>query len=254
MSRIYFHSPLGEVEVRGSERAHMGVITDSFAKGLLDVRGYDREKWAPLIDPHHYIHRSGGDPEWAAAFNLAWGGITDLDLKIAGQNVNSWHLTLNTVVAAGSDPMILFARIHATCEIHGYVLGEHRDWIASIIEQGLRIGLYRPTQGWDEVIEFLRGESENPVVMSYSVCDWFPNPHIAGFERDEQDDFPDYYNLPEREQWDKAFQGLVAQNNGIDLNPESFRTRQFGLYNLTVFDVVNHVYGWKVLDTLEPSV
>jgi hypothetical protein len=46
----------------------------------------------------------------------------------------------------------------------------------------------------------------------------------------------------------------VAQNNGIDLNPESFRTRQFGLYNLTVFDVVNHVYGWKVLDTLEPSV
>jgi hypothetical protein len=133
-------------------------------------------------------------------------GMSDLPLEVAGVRLSTGNVSLNTAVAVGCDAMKLAAKLHGWCEVHCWVEGKDRAWLADVIEQGLDIGIFRrgiwyvdrplnaneaisdapdkqwSSQGWEAVQAFLRGRDDCPVVTSYSVTDSFPNASIADWE------------------------------------------------------------------------
>lgn len=77
---------------------------------------------------------------------------------------------LNAVYKSGSDALKLLTRIHGQCEIHCWMKASNRIWVSNIIEEGLFKGVFLPNKGWENVIRFLRSNTEDPVVLSSSVC------------------------------------------------------------------------------------
>ena len=259
MSRVYFHSPDREAELRGSERAHAGVLTNRLAFACLSTFRA-RERYMPLVDPASYVAQDAA--RFEQSFETWWSvGMDGHGLLVDGETVLPWHLSLNTALVLGSDAMILLARMHATCEIHGYVEGEHRGWLADIIEKGRSDNVLRPGQGWEGVAELLRESDADPVVMSYSVCDGFPNAGVAKdaglwtpgpehqgvWTQEGQPDHPhlwgqpwwdgdEWYDLSGDEQWRLGIEALRNKWVGeVDLTPTSWRSRGFGK-------------GWSVFD------
>lgn len=217
VSRIYFHFDDGDsLEILGSERAHFSLMAEDFAKGMLGLApgyGYGSdliERVGAFIDPAHPLASM-------APRTARWDRTLSTSLNSFGRDeVFSWKehslpgidLVANTVLAAGSDPMRLAIKIHLLCEIHGYVMGYHRGWLADLIEEGYEEGLYRKgfkraddkhsmdellgkevpeeakvfqSMGWPELVAKLREGRSGPVVMSDSVTEGFPNEHTAGW-------------------------------------------------------------------------
>lgn len=258
MSRIYFHTQHeGEAEVSGSERAHMGLIVTNLAASFLPEfsdrvvfdamvpearRTYARdtypdgrpvdpvtlERHGPLLDKN-YLRSS---------FSV---GSERCLFQHEGKPLETFSLQLNTVMALGSDPMCLFARLHAQCEIHAWVEGSDRAWLAGVIQQGLDAGLYRDGMGWDKVQELLRRGDEQPVVTSYSVTDGFPNQYVAdwvGPTDDEGEPLNEdawYDDHTDDERWDLAMAGLRKQKGMEAMSPETLR-HDFG-HGISMLDL-----------------
>lgn len=287
MSRVYFHSPSGGTELHGSERAHLGVLCTDIALGVLaPAARIQREKLADLLAPDYRPPSAGGYHE----FQL-WRRRLETALSI-GRDVFQWRgapiasstLLLNTALAVGNDPIRLAARIDGQCEIHGWVDGPNRAWLAGIMREGLDRGVFRTgfwfedgpdgprkwsEQGWEQVIEFLLARDDEPVVMSYSVTERFPNREAAGWEPDIPVGWmPDWadgdgYNewaemsadaqgdyrreraeelwseLPEAQQWELAMDGLRRNPGRLELAPDDWSTFMFG-HGLSVFDLYAH--------------
>lgn len=134
----------------------------------------------------------------------------------------------------GGDSLKLFARLHAQCEIHAWVAGKNRAWMAKIIAEGLESGLYRQNVGWDQVIEMLGRSKTEPVVTSYSVCEQFPSREVANWEDDNDGD--DWYDLDSETRWKLAMKGLKNKTGKLELTPKWDRYR-FG-DGKTVFDLL----------------
>jgi hypothetical protein len=242
MSRIYFHSEHGEVEVSGAERAYMGgVCGDLFLIGLHLNRHEDYPSYpSPLrkiLNPNHYT--AGPDYQgmrFVDALSTALHVGFDSDVLIVdGKRVDTFAAALNTAYVMGSDAVKLMARLHGQCELHAYVEGANRAWLAGIIERGREARVLRPKMGWEAAAEFLRSREDCPVVTSYSVCDQFPNHHIAGWEPplakyedgEEYQDTDAWYDLPAAEQWRAAMDGLRAAGGGLELKPDNWQTFHF---------------------------
>src|SRR5215472_5272064 len=194
MSRVYFHSPSGEAELWGGERARMGSLVSDIALGFIGVG--DCERLRSLVRPGHYLlderhyPRHGQQVTWADSLKLSLRVGFDGDGTLAwkGKPVDSFSLMLNTACAVGSDAVKLAVKIHGQCEIHCWVEGSERAWVAGLIDQGLESGVFRRNlargyaQGWEQVQECLRARDDEPVVLSYSVCDQFPNAQAAGWD------------------------------------------------------------------------
>lgn len=198
MSRVYFHSPSGTAELNGSERAWLGSLCNDLALGVLDLQ-HDAEKIAGLVDqqelsPLPGVYDFEGRARWRSHLRLALTvGMREV-LSWHGHTLSSFSLILNTACATGSDAVKLAARLHAQCELHAWVDGPNRAWLADIMQSGLDAGVFRKgfpfqdgpggperwsSQGWDKVMELLRSRDDEPVVTSYSVTDRFPNRHVA---------------------------------------------------------------------------
>lgn len=277
MSRIYFHSEHGEAEVNGSERAWLGNLCKDLAFGLLKT---DADRILPLITPGHYLHdqdRTG----------LGWGLKWDRTLKTAlhcdsdtgnlllwrGHRLNTLGIYLNTAILVGSDSVKLAARIDGQCEIHAFVEGPNRAWFADLIDRALADGVFRDgllrgndwsEQGWDDVTKLLRSRDDGPVVMSYSVCDGFPNRTATGvptqpmpddWRRDgwsaeewaEIDDYEraeywqehvdeQWYSQPEPATWEQAMAGIRSSWKLLEIKPETFGTYRFD-EGVTILDL-----------------
>lgn len=202
MSRVYFHSPSGTAELHGSERAHLGVLCSDVALGVLDLGGWNDDRVVDLVDERRYPRPSGHDwparQHWIRAVETALRVADRSPLSWRGHDLDAFSLTLNTAAAAGSDAMKLAARIHGQCELHAWVDGPNRAWLADVMQQGLDSGVFRngfwyavhpdspkdkwSSQGWDKVMDLLRSRDDEPVVTSYSVCESFPNRSSAGWE------------------------------------------------------------------------
>ncbi len=63
--------------------------------------------------------------------------------QVAGQNLDGFSVSLNTALVAGSDVIALAAKIHGSCEQHGWVDAADRKWLADLIDEGLRHSIYR---------------------------------------------------------------------------------------------------------------
>lgn len=279
MSRIYFHSPTRDAELRGSERAWMASLVDDHALGMLNLHDKDRmDRLMSLVDPGHYMAQHAarypdGMPA-STAYRLAFrhGGRYGPPLvQHRGHRIDPFDLILNTAVLLGNDQMKLAARLHGACEIHAWVDGPNRAWLADVMQTGLNTCVYRRgiwhethgpngsrrwvSQGWEDVITLLRERDDEPVVTSFSVTDQFPTSSVGdwmppwpeGVERhwralteeqqtqrgDRQDA---WYELDSAEQWRISMEGLRTSSGGLELKPDDWNEFRFGC-ELTVLDL-----------------
>ena len=219
MSRIYFHSQNDDdAELRGSERAYAGILCDDLFRASLGISPYSSET-DPIFSLIPQIDLSIGPDK---ALRLWCSSILDKSFVLPdGQKVPVFDVALNTALVIGSDPIKLLARLHAQCEIHAYVEGPNREWLADIIHDGRKSSILRPNMGWEAVEELLRLRNDEPVVTSYSVTERFPNRFVSSFIlNDDSDDDPDdqWYALPDADRWELGLERL-RQNHWLELRP-----------------------------------
>lgn len=240
MSSIAFHTPTSTVLVGGAERAHMGYLCDRLMFGILELeyfpdrKGSNFSRLMKMVSSGCYLHELSVERQVLAMPAAISHGHNTLTWN--GHQINAFELALNTALVLGSDPVKLSARIHGTCEIHGWIAGKNRNWLANIIEEGQASGVIREafqTQygNWPEVVSMLRCTKLAPVVMSYSVCDSFPEDTDRNF--------------------DQAFEELRVSSPGLEISPKTWKTHRFG-EGLTAIDLT--ASDWKSrLDRLFPK-
>jgi hypothetical protein len=244
MSAIYFHTEeQGQAALAGCERFYaMGLVNGLLALSLnLDDPDFDHRPHPVrrLLPPAHYTHAMKGR-EWNEAVRCALGISLDGDCPLAYRDdwrVSPFTAGLNTAMVAGSDPVRLLARLHGQCELHAYVRGTDRHWLARLIDQGVEEGILRTGSGWDNVAMLLRADDASTVVTSYSVTEQFPNPYICDAEGtwsppedpecEEGKDWDAWYDLSLRDRWKHGMAALRKSPN-LQLDPETWATYRFG--------------------------
>jgi len=236
MSRIYFHSINGESEILGCERAYMGCFVSDLTQGIMDLDGYfTLDAIKPFLNPEHYLYKHRDNPNLIKMMKTSINVDSEALFILDGKEIDSFRLSLNTALTVGSDVVKLMARLHAQCEIHGYIEGKNRKWFSDIIERGLEEGVLRKEMGWEETITFLREDDINEVVTSYSVCEGFPNGEVANYDYPVSKEYPDeldydaWYELPEEKQWELALKGLKENEKMLlEFTPENWNDVRFG--------------------------
>ncbi len=230
MSRINFHSPSGTIEIRGSERAWAGRLCSNLLNIALDWQLDTFSKPHPLLDfiaDTHYLHKTSREHLVESAETAV---VVDLSFNLPdGTSIDSFHLSLNTAYQMGNDTVKFLARVHGQSEVHGFVEGHNRAWLANIIDQGLASGPLRTYDGaftntWADLSTMLRQRDDEPVVMSYSVCESFPNRYVANC--DDTNSHIDWYDLSDEQQWILGMQGLrnsdAGCTYGLELKPDNW--------------------------------
>jgi hypothetical protein len=237
MSRVYFHSPSDTAELRGAERHHAGCMADEIALPCfgIDTDRFSGEETARRLCAMIEAPGRAFTPQHLPIAMRVDGSRMHFVLP-DGRRAQVWETMLNTALAMGSPPVWFLTRMHAQCEIHAYVEGQDRAWLAGIIEQGRAFRVMRPEMGWEEVVELLRSRSDEPVVMSYSVCDQFPNRHVTDWTAPV--DGPNgetWYDLPTEEKWRL---GMIALRGApmLRIQPADVGTYYFGA-GINAFDV-----------------
>jgi hypothetical protein len=262
MSRVYFHSEHGEATITGRERGHLCLMGERFgANTLRPLTLAAAERLASLVDPDHYLAPHGRPGvDWGAQFLDAIApALLGVPLRWADRGFDAGTLVRNSAIRQGGDQIKLAVRIQSQCEIHAWVDGLNRAWLAGIIRAGIERGLYREDQGWPEVIELLLARDDEPVVTSSSFCDQFPNPDAAAWQQPAMPDgwIPDGYTpaefaaanpepgeaalewwrdmaseqfeaMPLAEQWRLGMGGLRADaDSWLELTPDRWETFYF---------------------------
>jgi hypothetical protein len=250
MSGIYFHSLDGETRVRGNERAMFGCYCSDLMLLALKWVIVDTVKCpSPLrkvLPADSYV--LGRHPEPVVEYDWQPSGFKDdveLWLKVpysrtnklvlGDKEVEPFAMSLNTALVVGSDPVKLGARLHGQCELHAYIEGENRPWMAAIVQDGLSSGFLRDDMGWESVIDLLQAGADHPVVTSYSVCEQFPNWGFADdFEAWDDDDAEridalreQWWGLPSEVQWGQAMPNLRESGGGLEMKPENWESFYF---------------------------
>jgi hypothetical protein len=246
MSRIYFHSESKDSEVRGSERAYAAHLVNDMFQTALGVSDWDSPEHPhvlrQIIIPTHYCLRDEGQRfERSFSTALSVAGVCGPVLRVDGENVDIFSAALNTAMVMGSDAIKLSVRLHGQCEVHAYVEGPNREWLANMIERGREIGIFREESGWESVVTHLRERDDEPVVTSYSVCGQFPNPGAAGWKPTKVDesgeaDWDEWYDFSEAEQWAKGMEALRASPL-MEMKPDNWDSYYFG-DGVTGFDLL----------------
>lgn len=181
-----------------------------------------------------------------------------LPIEIGGQRLDSADVELNTTLRIGNDVIRLVAKLGGWGASHAWVQGEHRAWMADLVDQGLQDGVLRaglwyvdgpcdglpenhPQRrwrdlGWGAVTAFLRERDDEPVVTSYSCDDDFPGPSIAGWYEDEDGGYDAWDRLPAREKWDRSMAGLARRRPWAQLESDTLGYYTFGV-GATLFDL-----------------
>lgn len=267
MSRLYFSTTTDTAEVKGWEKAHLGGLADNVALGIMDPASH-QDRFQKLINPDHYMAAYANHPtagsvlQWARMFNVAirqdWTGDSTASSRVPlfvwrGKPLSGHGLLLNTALAVGNDAVKLATRLNSQCEIHAWIAEEDRVWVARMIEEALRTGVYRKSlrtepmpgfpvpvkngdlSGWRDVLGLLRSGGYGSVVTSYSLTDEFPNETVAGYTPDA------WADLSDPGKWGAAMQGLRSGQwsrrfTGLQIKPADWHTFRFH-HNLTAFDL-----------------
>jgi len=252
VSRLIFHSPSGDAQLNGSERSWFSRIVwgvASAAWGIDDAadRFMQLSRIIAMIPPSGgdtlggYLRvelakqRQSGGPRnlvrLVSSLNtyLDGVGLGGCVLRVGGHDFSARDVARNTALVAGSAPVQLAAKLDGYGEMHCWVDGPDRAWLADVMEQGLEAGIFRrgfwfverpchgdpaaqpdrkwSDQGWGEVTRLLRDRDDEPVVCSYTVCDQFPNREAAeagGWQPAPLPDnwVPDWAVTDGRNEWD----------------------------------------------------
>lgn len=253
MSSISFVSPEGEARVRGPERALWDVLPKDWVMAVADLNrplGDGMKDWEqhPLRKYIRSSHRLAGTVgrKWFDEIEYCLGD-DDESLEVEGGPMSFWAFTMNTALRLGNDAVKLGVRLHGQCEIHTFVEGPNREWLAKIIERGRAAKLFRPDMGWEDVVTLLRCSNETPVVTSFSVTESFPDDSLviqegvwSPPEEDEEDDEGNraWDRLGEAEQWRLGMEALRKFNERgrLELTPENWEDFYFGK-DFSAFDL-----------------
>lgn len=257
MSRLYFHSPSGDAEVMGSERHYMSRIVSGTLAESLQLDGTSEPPLRALIEKGSYVHSYSG-----RAFNESVRTIVNIldDLfEVEGKLIETFALALNTAYVSGSDVIRLCARIHAQCESHCYIEGPNRKWFADIIEQGRKCFILRANQGWEDVVHLLVSRDDEPVVMSFSVCESFPNRYLSTWEAPEIDeddeDAPDINDLWDdlggAERWKYSMEGLRKKHK-LEIKPDDWDS-YFFMHGWNGYQLLEYAYSNREISQVETA-
>lgn len=250
MSCITFTAETWSVDIRGTERAYAGLLTTDLLLTALGMQG--PFSWHPeyVVNPPRE-DAPGADSILRTKVTIGTQMVVDPgDDENEPVHAPSFELAINTALVMGSDPIRLLARMHATCELHGYMFPHDRAFIADIIEEGVESGILRQymsyytyegatPSGWLALAEHLRQPDLSPVVMSYSVCDSFPNYSIWS-EGGNEGGYEEYAALSEGRQWSECFVALTKLRPWARLEEKSFCDTHIEP-GTTAFDLVrNH--------------
>lgn len=188
MSSVRFDNGKRAVTLRGRERYWMAHVCNGLAFTAFSPSDFHSSPcWTrAIVPPDHYLHRS---QRYEDDFHV-WLNVSSHNMRhpVTGAMLDGFAVVLNTAMRLGSDEVRLLARLHGQCEIHAFVRPDGASFVATLIERGLKIGLYRPAMGWEDVRTLLleSASQDRAVVTSYSVTDTFPgrNP-----ETDEPNDW-----------------------------------------------------------------
>jgi hypothetical protein len=290
VSRVYFHSPSGEAELLGAERHQFGLVVREAALRRFDLgdRAH-RQRIRDLITRDGQLKTMDtDDPRWAKWVETTLS-LSDPLLGHGGRDIGTFSLRLNTALVDADDVTRLVARLDGQCEIHSYVEGPNRAWLADLMQRALDSGLLRSTVngrdiGWEGVIGLLRSRDDEPVVTSYSVCDWFPSADVAlgpcppmpvgwyppGWDEEDRAEWEelehksDYWEehlrdrwgaQPAEDQWEQAMAALRGCDRGLELKPDDWGTFAF-THELSAVDLYADDYADRItaaLDRLEAT-
>jgi hypothetical protein len=234
MARIHFHSPSNTLDISGAERHH----ADFVCQDLMWAAFGDELEAIELLRPYLPEFWRRSDAEDVKLFlnsSPSFGGGT---LTVGGHEIYTRNLAKNTALECGSDAVRLLARLHGQCEIHCWVDGPNRNWLADIIVGGRNEGVLREDAGWEQLADFLRERDDEPVVCSYSVSEEFPNygmlPDSHRLKKreangDDIDDIIDaYYRMRWETQWKLCMGELRKRTGLLEMKPEGWDTYYFG--------------------------
>jgi hypothetical protein len=177
----------------------------------------------------------------------------------SGQSVaNAFEVGINSTCASPVDAVALAMRIYGQAEVNAWVAGEDRLWLAKVIEQGLAVPFppefIRPHwdvlppgsklfsdnehwkshyDGWAEVVEHLRSNDREIVVLDYSVTDGFPGTEKAVWPAEPGKRFRRWWSkATDEQQWDASERGLMRITErvatSLQITPENLRCPGFG--------------------------
>jgi len=243
------------VLLSGSARHYAESVTREILRGALsDVRKDDGWLKLALPDSAHAELFKRHDPADAIAFWFSRHGLRendDVSVYSRGDDKrhSPWSVLLNTAMVAGSDAIKFLARLHAQCEIHAWVDGQNRKWLAAIVREGVSAGILRKWNGnatyeWEEVADFLETDDSEPVVMHYSVSDSFPSWRLAcrrvGWPLDEVSEHW-WDELSPEQRWDCAMSELRKGDGQLEWKPENWHNYTFE-GGVNIYRLRNHYF------------
>lgn len=242
MSYILFADEQTEARISGRERAYLGQIVMNFPFTFMHP-GWDTrcERLMPGMT------RDADPARWERQFRTCWATFSSVFRDASGGPINPMEVSMNTIGALGSDEMRVAAWIHGQCEVHGWVEGNARAWLAARIERGMAIGIFRADPvnfyGWRHLVGMLRASTTLPVVMSYSVTNYFPAPPegLSDGERDQ------WYAMAEDDKWKDGLHRLrVGEGNVGELVPALLAQRRYG-DGRTILGILNEFGDERVI-------
>jgi hypothetical protein len=248
MSSLAFTTPTTETHLRGWEYAWIRHLSRGPGRAAWDLNYDSVMTLLDLATNADYLNvmreqvKKGvtSSMELVSAVNT-FLAVTDMQIEVAGFTLHSMDLEVNTALAAGSDPIRLAAKLAGWGEIHAWVDGPDRAWLADVIEEGLTHRIYRREltrmddtkphpSGWDDVMAMLRANDTEPVVTSYSGSDGWLEP-LPGTDADE------WYELPLESRWELGMEYLASKPY-LQITPESLGGQWFDRA-VTVWDVMS---------------
>lgn len=198
MSSIAFHTATTAARISGREHGRFGLLLKerswqhllaAYGSGLAGSTLQRAVNWPGWVAEDR-PRQTGQWANFTARAELAHNVSGQLGVRLPnGQRAGTvLDVALNSVTAGTADDVTALAvRLYGQCEMHGWIAAEDRAWAADIIDVGRRRGVLNDHasinvqyEGWPGVVDLLRNvDLDEPVVMSYSVSEWFPNRLIA---------------------------------------------------------------------------
>ncbi|MER7673135.1 hypothetical protein ABTY61_32400 [Kitasatospora sp. NPDC096128] len=215
-----------------------GVPADAAARLYrLLPRTHHLRRW-PAPDPD-----GQGAARWLADYTRELLSVFGRPVvEYQGRTLRTQSLLLNTALASSSDALRLAARLHGQCEIHCWVAGANRSWLARIVEEGLTTGAYGSEVGWEGVVTLLRQRDDHPVVVSYG--EEFPSVWDGGDpDLDGEDALEAWEALPLGDRWERGMRVLRARAaDELEISPARWSSYRFG-HEAGVADLLT--YSWE---------
>ncbi len=250
MSVISFYSPQKTAEVAGSELAYCRYLCKKLTMAVLRVAS-DDDQSHPIRQmlPQDHPLQSVEERYFLRQLEAIIGEDAETTLTINGQRETLMSIKFNTALVIGDDLIKLVARLAGQVELHCFVEGSDRRWLARLLEEALQTKILRRGAGWESVVALLRQSNTDPIVASSSVTNVFPNHQVAiqgnswspptGSTNDDAV-IAVWDTLTDSEQWQLAMEGLrnLNRRRRIELRPTEWGIFRFGA-GFSAFDIIN---------------